>query len=66
VDIHGKKDKLSNEAHRCTAHEITVVGMACAVEMNDLQILRADPEAAAFLDCRTLPDFLPISDPAPP
>lgn len=65
VDIHGKKDKLSKETHKCTVRDVTVVGMACAVQINNLQILRADPETVAFFDYLELPDSLPISDPSP-
>lgn len=65
VDIHGKKDKLSKETHKCTVRDVTVVGTACALQINNLQILRADPETAAFFDYLTLPDSLPISDPSP-
>ena len=65
VDIHGKKDALTKETHKCTVRDVTVVGMACAVQIHNLQALRSTPETAAFFDYLSLPDALPISDTDP-
>lgn len=65
VDIHGKKERLSKETHVCTVRDIAVVGMACGIQVLNLEALRSEPEFAAFFDYLVLPDALPISDPAP-
>ena len=65
VDVHGRKDKLTKETHKCTVRDITIVGMACAVQIHNLQMLRSIPETAEFFDYLSLPDALPISDTVP-
>lgn len=65
VDIHGKKDKLSKETHKCTARDVALVSMSCAVQIHNLQLLRSIPEIASFFDYLSLPDSLPISDTSP-
>lgn len=65
VDIHGKKDKLTKETHECTVRDITVVGIACAVQLHNLEILRSIKETAAFFDYLALPDALPIANTVP-
>lgn len=60
VDIHGKKDKLNKETHRCTVRDIKLVSMDCARQVNNLQILRSIPETAEFFNYLSLPDAAPI------
>lgn len=62
VDIHGKKEKLSKETHKCTLRDVTIVSTSCAVQIHNLQVLRSVSETAPFFDYLSLPDSLPISN----
>jgi hypothetical protein len=65
VDIHGRKNKLTKETHECTVRDITVVGIACGIQVHNLEVLRSIKETSAFFDYLTLPDALPIGSAAP-
>ena len=62
VDIHGKKDKLSKETHTCSVRDITNVGVACGIQVHNLQVLRHIPGMSKFFDYLSMPDALPISN----
>lgn len=65
VDIHGKKDKLSKETHKCTIRDVAVAGMACAIQIHNLNMLRGMPEIDGFFEYLSLPDAIPIPNTAP-